>query len=331
MPRYGFNFLWGFDQGPKRLRAMEPANLKELDLLAEMGLDFVRIPLDYRFWTKDFDYFNPDEKVLPMIDGYIEACHERRLHLCLNLHRAPGFCCNRIEDERDILWRDAVAQDAFVFLWEMFAQRYRGTPNDFLSFDLLNEPLPLGDDANRQIHDRIMRRTVAAIRQIDPQREIVLDGWWAGNEAMPELADLGVIQSGRGYQPMTLSHYQANWWPPGMTVPEPIYPGLVYDGKTWNKDALRNFYQPWRDLEAMGVKVHIGEFGCFIKTPNDVALRWFADLLDLYREFGWGYSLWNFNGPFGIINHGRPGVKYEDWHGYKVDRALLDLYLKNRV
>jgi endoglucanase len=339
MPRYGFNFLWGFDQGPDPAKrpTMAPADLKELDLVKDMGLDFVRIPLDYRFWTKNFDYDHPDEKALSTLDSYLEACRQRGLHMCLNLHRAPGFCINRLEDERDRLWRDPVAQDAFVSQWEMFARRYLGITNEFISFDLVNEPsgsvwgAPRESDPDRQAHERVMRRTVAAIRQIDPKREVVLDGWDGGHEALPELADLAVVQSGRGYQPFSLSHYHAPWVPHEMTVPEPIYPGTISNNKRWDKETLRGYYQPWRDVEAKGVKVHIGEFGCFNKTPNDVALRWFADLLSLFREYRWGYSLWNFNGPFGIVNHGRPGTTYEDWHGYKVDRALLDLYLQNRV
>jgi aryl-phospho-beta-D-glucosidase BglC (GH1 family) len=79
------------------------------------------------------------------------------LHMCLNLHRAPGYCINKPEIERDNFWTDAVAQDAFVSTWEMFARRYNGVPNDFLSFDLLNEPPSEGERGfTRDIHQ--MRR-----------------------------------------------------------------------------------------------------------------------------------------------------------------------------
>ena len=90
-------------------------------------------------------------------------------------------------------------------------------------------------------------------------------------------------------------------------------------------DYLRDFYKGWLDLSRQGVPVHIGEFGCYNKTDNETALRWFRDLLSLYREYGWGYSLWNFRGPFGIAEHGRPGAVYEWYKGFRVDRALLEL------
>jgi hypothetical protein len=149
---------------------------------------------------------------------------------------------------------------------------------------------------------------------------------------MPELADLRVIQSGRGYQPFWLTHYRAPWCKGTMDFAEPQWPrDACGEDAPWNRDRLRAVYQPWRELESGGTRVHIGEFGCYSQTPNDVALRWFADLLSLYREYGWGYSLWNFEGAFGIVNHGRPGARYESWHGYQVDRALLELYLENRT
>jgi hypothetical protein len=60
-------------------------------------------------------------------------------------------------------------------------------------------------------------------------------------------------------------------------------------------------------------------------------MRWYMDLLSIYKELGWGYAMWNFQGPFGIIEHGRPGARLESIAGYHVDRALLELLLESRV
>jgi hypothetical protein len=81
----------------------------------------------------------------------------------------------------------------------------------------------------------------------------------------------------------------------------------------------------------MGRRVHIGEFGCYNKTPNTDALRWLGDLFSLWHEFGWGYAMWNFAGPFGIIGHGREGARIETRHGYEVDVDLLELMIRSRV
>lgn len=330
MIKYGFNFLWMFSKG-RDDQLPQLVNEKELDFLAETGFNFVRIPTDYRFWTNGFNYQDVDERVLERIDSYLEACKDRNLHMCLNMHRVPGYCINGNHLERDNLWLDDVALDGFVYQWELFAKRYKGIPNKFLSFDLINEPPGVGQYGfTRENHEKVIRRTVDAIRAIDPEREIVIDGIGGGNIAMPELADLGVIHSGRGYQPFTISHYKAEWVG-NMEFPEPVYPGRGHGNKFWDKEAFRENYQPWLEVQNKGVEVHIGEFGCYSKTPNEVALRWFTDLLSLYKELKWGYSLWNFKGDFGIVEHGRPGTTYEKYKGLQVDRQLLELLLENRV
>jgi aryl-phospho-beta-D-glucosidase BglC (GH1 family) len=327
---YGFNFLWMFiwEEG----RPPAPVDERALDFLAEHGFNFVRIPTDYRHWTKNFDYFNLDESVFEHLDRYLEATRSRGLHMSLNVHRAPGYCINRNDLERHNLWQDEIAQDAFVHLWETFARRYKGVPSTQLSFDLLNEPPNEGEYGfTRDIHQRVMRRTVSAIRAIDPDREIVLDGIGGGHYAMPELADLGVVHSGRGYQPMPVSHYHASWWKHGMDLPEPVYPGTPWEGQIWDKETLRALFETWREVERQGVRIHIGEFGCYNQTPNDVALRWFEDLFALWKEFRWGFAFWNFEGAFGIIDHGRPGARYEEIGGYRVDVDLFRLVLDARV
>jgi aryl-phospho-beta-D-glucosidase BglC (GH1 family) len=331
---YGFNFQWMFIWRPGA--QPEEPDLKALDFIAGHGFNFVRVTTDYRFWINlqgadGPDYFHPNEDTFYYIDRYLQACRERGIHLSLNQHRAPGYCINANHLERHNLWVDEVAQKAFIFLWQTFARRYQEVPASALSFDLLNEPPNPGQyEMTRESHAALMRQTVQAIHEIDPGRPITVDGLGGGSIAMPELADLDVTHSGRGYQPMALTHYKANWWDGYQGLPEPVYPGLNWMWNIWNKDALREFYQPWRDVEAQGARIHIGEFGCFNQTPNDVALRWFTDLFALYKEFGWGFSLWEFNGPFGIIEHGRPGTKYEQYHGYQVDRALLDLMIESR-
>src|SRR5258708_35854890 len=191
MPYYGFNFQWMFIWEPGR--NPELVDLKALDFLAATGFNFVRIPMDYRFWTHDFDYFHPDERVFENIDQYLEACRVRGLHMSLNLHRAPGYCINRNDLEKHNLWIDVEAQNGFVFLWETFAHRYQGVSHTDLSFDLVNEPPEIGQyGMTHDIHAQIMRRTASAIRAIDPTHPITIDGLAGGNLAMPELADLAV-------------------------------------------------------------------------------------------------------------------------------------------
>lgn len=326
MNYYGFNFLWMFSKYSDDVKAAEPNEI-ELDFVADEGFNFVRIPTDYTFWTKDFDYYNPDEEVLQQIDRYIEACNSRGLHASLNIHRGPGYCINSPQREKHNLWRDKEAQDAFVFIWKLFTERYKNIPSSKLSFDLLNEPcnLPPTHPCTRDDHQAVIRQTINAIHSLDPDRQIVIDGFDGGGSALPELADVNAIHSGRGYEPFQVTHYKASWVRNADKMDMPEYPGMVTKEKYCDIDKLREYYQPWKDVEAKGVKVHIGEFGAFNKLPNDIVLRWLKDLITIFKENNWGYSLWNFKGTFGIVDHGRPNTKYEMYKGLNVDREMLEI------
>ena len=333
MKYYGFNFLWMYSYHPEWYPRPKEPNLAQLDFLADEGFNFARIPTDYHFWTKDFDYCHPDEEVISYFDRYIEACNARGIHACINIHRAPGYCINSPEREKHNLWRDEEAQEGFLYLWQMFAKRYKGISSDKLSFDLVNEPanIPPTHPCTRDDHEKVIRKTIAAIRDIDPDREIVIDGFDGGGTALPELADAGVIHSGRGYHPFELTHYKAEWTRYEGEWKMPAWPFVRDDGSVSDIDDLRRYYQPWKDVQAKGVRVHIGEFGCYNKLPNPIALAWLRDLMTVFRENGWGYSLWNFTGAFGICGHGRPDTKWEEYKGFSVDREMLEIYKSGMI
>jgi endoglucanase len=101
-------------------------------------------------------------------------------------------------------------------------------------------------------------------------------------------------------------------------------------GVLWNRDKLRQeLIVKWQPLVALGVPVHVGEFGCYNKTPHHVALAWMSDLFALWKEAGWGWALWNLRGSFGIVDSGRSDVAYEFFDGHQLDRKMLELLLAN--
>jgi len=314
----GFNLLDMFTT-----RSTGPFHEDDFRWMSDWGFDFVRLPMCYTLWTADGDAYEIDEPVLERVDLAVEYGKRYGIHVDLNFHRAPGYSVNREREEPFNLWKDQEALDAFCYHWQLFARRYKGIPSEQLSFNLVNEPTRPTHKMSRQDHERVIRAAVEAIREIDPARLIVIDGIEWARKPVPELVDLGVAQSTRAYEPMSVSHYQANWvdednWP------EPAWPGR-YRGKRWDREALEAHYQPWIDLARQGIGVHCGEGGAHNRTPHEVVLRWLRDVLEILSGAGIGFALWNLRGSFGILDSGRDDVAYEDWHGHKLDRELLEL------
>jgi len=287
--------------------------------IRDWGFDFMRLPVCYRLWIEDGDDYKLHKPMLEKLDRAIELGGKYGLHVSLNFHRGPGYSVNREFTEPHNLWKDAEPLKAFCFHWRMLAKRYRGVSKDKLSFDLINEPPSIGERMSRADHERVVRTTVAAIREINPDRLVVADGMSWGNEPAPELADLGIAQSCRAYQPMFVSHYKASWVN-GDRFPEPVWPG-----HGWDRKRLEQHYARWADLAKKGVGVHCGEGGAYKKTPHKVVLAWLRDVLEILTAHGIGLALWNFRGAFGILDSGREDVKYEDFHGHKLDHELLEL------
>lgn len=331
---YGFNVLWFFSAGgPSPVINPDFIHIdeKELDFMAQMGCNFVRIPTDYRYFIHDFNYGQYDETFLKLLDKAIEAVVSRGMHCSLNVHRGPGYCINGNEWEKDNLWTDVIAQNAFTDLWKLFTERYSVYSSEQLSFDLLNEPPGPGQyGLTRENHKAIMGRVASEIRKITPDRKIVCDGLSGGHQAAPELADLNIIASGRGYMPMRLTHWHAEWMKENGAFdwPYPQWPGMECDGYKWSWEALMDFYKPWKQMADQGVPVHLGECGCYNKVKNETALAWYKDFFSVCNELGFGFALWNFRGPFGIVEHGRENTNWKNINGMKVDAELYELFVE---
>jgi aryl-phospho-beta-D-glucosidase BglC (GH1 family) len=341
----GFNLTDFFSPDPSHPRPMTTDD--HLKWMRDWGFDFVRLPIAYPYYLK-FDrsrditpeeVYNIDPAAVEKIDRLVSMAHDHDLHVSLNLHRVPGYCINAGFHEPFNLWKDEAAQQAFYFHWNMWAKRYKNVSAKKISFDLVNEP-SMREDMNDQhskssavpgdVYRKVVQGAAEAIRRENPAHLVIADGNNVGNSVIPEIVDLDIAQSCRGYYPGSISHYRAPWANKDPEhMPEPKWPGQVGD-QYLSRAMLETYYKPWTDLVEKGVGVHCGECGCWKQTPHDVFLAWFNDVLDILSSYQIGFAVWNFIGDFGVLDSGRTDVAYEDWYGHQLDRKFLDLLMKYR-
>lgn len=365
---YGFNLLEYFSTDPDWMKYFPYKNdgmFLEDDFrwIRDWGFNWVRLPMDYRFWTDSEDLLKiRDDKIKP-IDRAIQLGEKYGIHVNLCLHRAPGYSILdtldeavtgiHVTKEKSSLFADPRMLETFVYQWNYFADRYKGISSEKLSFNLVNEPIvtPTGTEivelkkakpesqnslrqefAKRHAADysRVARAAIEGISKRDP-RLIVIDGYNGGTAAIPDLFETGVLQSCHTYHPVQLTHYQCEWARGILTGAEPVPTWPLKDGKgavVVDRAEVARTFRPWGDLAAHGVPMHFGEMGCYKHTPPEVVLAWFDDTLSVLNELNTGWALWNFRGPFGVLDTERSGTKFEDWHGHQLDRALLNLLQK---
>jgi aryl-phospho-beta-D-glucosidase BglC (GH1 family) len=353
LPRWrGFNILDFMSSRPLNIARQTTKNLsneQDFKWMSDWGFDFVRIPIQYPCYI-NFDAgqdrtkkITPDEvlsfneKAIVEVEKLVYLANKNNLHVNLGLHRVPGFCVNAGFNEPYNLWKDEIAQKALYAHWEMWAKRFKNVSVKQLSFDLINEPC-MREDMNDQfgpktqlpgdLYKKVVKGCLDVIHKQNRDRLVVADGNLKGSLVAPELIDLNVAQSCRGYYPGVVSHYRASWvWKNPDDAPMPVWPGTI-DGKSYDRKSIEEFYRPWGELIQQGVGVHCGECGCYKETPHDVFLAWLNDVLGVLTENGIGWGFWNFHGDFGVLDSGRKDVAYEDWHGSKLDRKMLTLLQK---
>ena len=333
IPRYrGFNIQWEQRPGDTSKPAFEESDFA---MMQEWGFNFARLPLSYWIWGKPTDWTYINDEPLKQIDRAIDLGKQYGVHINLNFHRIPGYCINGRELEPADLFTGRKdegprALKAACFHWAHFAHRYRNVPSSQLSFDLINEPPKMRsyEGSFEERYVEVVRALVVAIRVEDPNRLIFADGINIGQNPVLELSDLGLVQSTRGYEPKSISHYGATWVPLDEyeTMKAPTWPLTDDKGHLWDRAKLKQEYvDKWKPLTDLGVPVHVGEWGCYNQTPHEVALAWMSDCLAVWREAGWGNALWNLRGSFGVLDSDRKDVAYEDFRGHKLDRRMLEL------
>ena len=328
-PWKGFNLQEKFthkpdewmDIAPEWGAKNEPFRESDFAAIRELGFNYVRLPMSYKCWCEDDDWFRLKEKHLKEIDQAVEWGKQYGLHVCINFHRSPGYTINDVVfkpqyREKTSIWDDEETLRACAFHWKHFAERYKGIPNSRISFNLFNEPTGTTEEK----HDRVIRYLVNEIRIIDPGRLIAIDGY--DFRPSTNLVDLKIAQCARGYTPGVVTHYKAAWSMGNDTFPS--WPMKDNKGDLWDKARLVRHFQPWKDIEASGIGVYIGEFGVYNQTPHDVTLAFLKDNLEIWKQNKWGYAMWCFRGSFGVADSGRKDVKYENYMGIKLDRKMVE-------
>jgi endoglucanase len=301
----------------------EPFRESDFAAIHELGFNYVRLPMSYKCWCEEDDWYKLKEKHLKEIDQAVEWGKQYGLHVCINFHRSPGYTINDVVfkpqfKEKTSVWDDEETLKACAFHWKHFAERYKGIPNSRISFNLFNEPTGTTEEK----HDRVIRYLVSEIRSVDPGRLIAIDGY--NFSPSQTLVDLKIAQCARGYTPGVVTHYKAAWaFSPLNTIP--AWPMKDNNGELWDRSRLVKHFQPWKDIEARGIGVYVGEFGVYNKTPHDVTLAFLKDNLEIWKENKWGYAMWCFRGSFGVADSGRKDVNYENFRGLKLDREMIEL------
>ncbi|MCA1553590.1 MAG: glycoside hydrolase family 5 protein, partial [Chloroflexi bacterium] len=190
-----------------------------------------------------------------------------------------------------LFWEHPHFQDRFVALWEELARRYVGNAT-VAAYDVVNEPMtapPHTPNAKYSwdVLNAVQRRVVDAVRKIDRDHIIVLEGDGFGSRfdglAAPFADNLAYSSH----------NYTAAGFGPGK------YPG-EFLGNWRDRAAYHEIFrtqQGTQFAQEHNVPLWVGEFGSVYNgTKEEIPdrLRALDDQIDIFKEFGAHWTTWTY-------------------------------------
>ena len=316
----------------------------DFERLAQLGFDFVRLPIDeVQFWDEE------GNKLPEAWDLMVNAinCWAQKHHLrtIVDLHIIRSHYFNASlegKGDENTLFSSEKAQQDLIEMWYQLSDVLKGYSNDSVAYEFMNEPV--ADDHEQW--NQLIVKVHQALREREPQRTLVIgSNLWQGYETIKYLKvpenDKNIILSFHYYNPMILTHYGAWWTPIGKYTGKVNYPGVLvskedYDAQTpevkklldenhyttqvWNIDKIR---EDFKDAIAAAKKYNLqlfcGEWGVYEPVDRELAYKWTKDMLTVFKENNIAWTTWCYDADFGFWDQQKNDFK---------DKGLVDLLME---
>jgi endoglucanase len=283
----------------------------------EAGFDHVRVPMRFSAHVDTSPPFRIEGRFFKRVDWVIGQALSNDLGVIVDLHHF-----------QEMMKAPRAYTDRLIAMWRQIATRYRGLPPAVV-FEILNEPT---DNLTAEVWNPILAQVIAAIREIDPDRTLIVEGaHWASAKDLrdtlqvPE-GDPHLVASFHMYAPMYFTHQGFSWMPAhygtrNVTFPgppaAPVQPTVEAGAFPESREFFERYNQEPADTNPGGpaaiieqmelakafadrtkLPVYLGEFGAGINADLPSRARWArtARLEAEKRGFGWGY--WDYSRNF---------------------------------
>lgn len=305
--------------------------------VAEWGFDHIRLPIDYEVLEDENANENPQG--IAFVDRMVKWCQDYNLDVVLDLHKAYGYDFNDAGNtDKNNLFTSESLKKRFVDLWSRLAKRYGRFEN--VAFELLNEVV---EEENADLWNGLINETVQAIRVYAPETPIIYGGIQWNSARTLKLLDIpqdkNVIYTFHMYEPLIFTHQKAYWVPNMPMDTDILYPQsmeyykkvskLIGDkGKDVVVSNCEDIGKPFliemvkEAVDAAnnaGVRLYCGEFGVIDRAPVEDTLRWFEDIMDVFKKYNIHCAVWSYKKmDFGI----------SDEHYAPISEKLIKLLTK---
>lgn len=286
--------------------------------IKSLGCDVIRLPINMNYMTSGAPNYKFDPLFITLLDSVISWSESLKLYLVLDNHSFDPASSS-----------DGGVGPKLIKVWAQMAAHCKDR-SKYLMYEILNEP----HDISTRDWGVIQQNVINTIRVEDTKHTIIVGGsnfnHYSELKNLPVFADTNLIYTFHFYDPFLFSHQGAKWT--GMSsissVPFPYNATKMPDLKaSLNKnawlDSLINNYNVDGTLDkvkslideavnfrkARNVKIFCGEFGAYIPHSDNADRVYWHDVVRKYlEEKGIPWTIWDYQGGFGLMNANTAGV-----------------------
>ncbi|WP_167955689.1 glycoside hydrolase family 5 protein [Anaerosporobacter faecicola] len=148
---------------------------KDFQLLKACGVNFIRVPFNYRLFINDNGIGEWKEEGFRCFDRLFALGKKYEIFIMPDLHTTPGAQNPDWHSDNSygvpLFWKYQVLRRQMTKLWGAIAARYSEEPY-LMGYDLLNEPAMANWDCMNEFYEE----TIEEIRKVDKNHVIVLEG-----------------------------------------------------------------------------------------------------------------------------------------------------------
>lgn len=266
------------------------------------GANAVRLqvsPDRYAEMRKAADIWEYWPDLLDQVEASVKNARDAGVMVVVDLHNPPLLGVDRRFFEA---WNHPDFEKNFLRVWTDLATRLLPYRDAIWGYDILNEPINKDEKDGMFPPTQwppVARHIIETIRAIDPDVWIVYEhGPWghpSGFESLEPLPYPKIIYSVHVYRPDSFTHQGlrnvANTHiSEAMEKVGVAYPGVA-DGVLWNRARMEEELAPVVDFQRKHrVPIFVGEFSVVRWAPEDSAVRWLTDVLDIFETHGWSWT-----------------------------------------
>jgi aryl-phospho-beta-D-glucosidase BglC (GH1 family) len=215
--------------------------LADLDQVQALGLNAVRLPFGYDTFLHEDGTWRSN--AFQRVDWLVTNAWQRGVYTILDYHAFLPPAASQ-DGSATGYWANNEQQEETIRIWRRIAEHYRGNPAVAM-YDLLNEPnnsVPKGLSAPAaEVVCRLYDRLYRAIREVDPDHIIAMEGVWDWRTLRDPAA--------AGYRDVAYSFHWYHWGSESSAARQ-----KMLDDDLGGVEAMRRVWE---------VPVYIGEFNFF--------------------------------------------------------------------